>query len=191
MRVVPALGAIAIVLAPWAIARAELGWTEAQYNQAYGQGQRGFAKANERAYTIGQSHLVVEFPVDGTTSIGELWALGTSREGVPQSVLAEGAAAEKGTPVEQVYFKAKGSLVAEIREATVDGVVVRADVRNNLLTRVARCGKPPTCSLWRRIFGPACETTVPCPVLERALASDKTLDEFHVRMERAAERGSH
>ena len=53
-------------------ARADVGWSEEQYTQTYGPGERGFAKVNERGYVRGGNHLVVEFSADNTHSVGEL-----------------------------------------------------------------------------------------------------------------------
>jgi hypothetical protein len=172
-------------------ARADVGWSEEQYTQAYGPGERGFAKVNERGYARGGNHLVVEFSADNMHSLGELWALGTVRDDLPPNVTKAGEAAEKGPLVDTVTFKAKSALSAEIHEATVNGEVVRVDIRNGLVTRIAFCGPPPTCSLWRRIFGPSCETKVTCGVLERALSVDRTMDDLHVRAERAMEQIQH
>lgn len=187
------LVAVAIALGTLSLGRvagADLGWSEQQYEKAYGAGQRGYGRANERAYRVGDNHLVVEFAPDGSASVGELWVLAVIRDSVPASVLEAGAKAEAAPTVETVIFKTRSAIPAEIREAVIDGVVVRVDVRNHLLSRVAFCGPQPSCSLWRRIFGPACETTIPCPVLDRALQTDRTMDQFHQRMERAAEHGS-
>lgn len=177
--------ALFLVAGAAAAVRADVGWSEEQYTQQYGPGQRGFAKVNERGYTLGENHLVVEFNPDNTHSLGELWALGTVRDDLPAKVTKASAAAEKGSLVETVVFQARSSLPAEIREAVVDGEVVRVDIRNGLVSRVAFCGPPPTCGLWRRIFGPPCETKASCGVLERAMSVDRTLDDFHVRAERA------
>jgi len=185
--------AVAIALGTLSLGRvagADLGWSERQYEEAYGAGQRGYGRANERAYRIGDNHLVVEFAPDGSASLGELWVLAVMRDSVPAAVLAAGAKAEAGPTVETVVFKTRSAIPAEIRETVIDGVVVRADIRNHLLSRVAFCGPEPTCSLWRRIFGPPCEKTIPCPVLDRALQTDRTMDQFHERMERAAGQGS-
>jgi hypothetical protein len=142
---------------------------------------------NERAYRLGDHHLVVEFPPEGSQSIGELWILSLSRETLPPAVVRAAEAAEKGPEVERVTFKAKSSLPAEVREAEVNGVVVRVDVRNGLVQRVAFCGRTPACGLWQRLFGPPCESKVACPVLERALAIDRTMDHFHQRAEQAVQ----
>lgn len=179
----------AVLLAGGAhLARADVGWSEEQYTQAYGQGQRGFAKVNERAYRIGENILVVEFSPDNLHSLGELWVLGVVRDSIPDSVKKAGDAAQKGPEVERVTFTAKSSIPAEIHEAVVDDVVVRVDIRNQLVTRIALCGKKEPCGLWRRIFGPACQTQVPCPTLERALSVDRTMDDMHLRAEQAVER---
>lgn len=193
MRFLPLATAFTLVLGALALHReaaADLGWTEQQYADAYGQAQRSWAKANERSYRLGDSYLVVEFTPDNSASVGELWVLGTARDAVPPKVLEAGKKAEAGKTVAAVMFKSKSALPAEIREAEIDDVVVRVDVRNQLTSRIALCGRKPSCGLWRRIFGPACETSTSCPVLDRALQTDKTMDELHERMERAAEQGA-
>lgn len=190
MRFLPLAILLVLAVALPRDAAADVGWTEQQYAQAYGEAQRSWAKANERSYRVGQNHLVVEFAPDNSASVGELWVLGAMRDQLPPKVLEDGKKAEAGTTVETVVFKSRSGLPAEIREAVVDGTVVRVDVRNNLVTRIALCGPKPTCSLWRRIFGPACETTTTCGVLERALQTDRTMDVLHQRMEQATERGS-
>jgi hypothetical protein len=168
-------------------ARADIGWSEPQYAEKYGSGKRGFGQVNERSFRVGDSHLVVEFDANDV-STGELWVLGTVRDGVPAGVLAAAETAEQGEEVTRVTFKAKSALPSEIREAFVEDVLVRVDVRNQLIYRIALCGRKPSCGLWRRIFGPPCETAVACGVLDRAMASDRTMDEFHVRAEEAVER---
>jgi hypothetical protein len=168
-------------------AHADIGWSEARYAEEYGPGNRGYGKVNARSYPIGDSVLVVEFDDEGV-STGELWVLGTVRSAIPAGVLAAAETAEQGERFAQVNFKAKSALPCEIREAYVDDVLVRVDVRNQLTYRIAFCGRKPSCGLWRRIFGPPCETAVSCGILDRALAADRTMDEFHVRAERAVER---
>ena len=185
------LGTAVLCAAGAHTARADVGWSEEQYTQAYGQGQRGFAKVNERAYHIGQNVLVVEFSPDNLHSLGELWVLGVVRDNIPDSIKKAGDAAQKGPEVERVKFAAKSAIPAEIHEAVVDDVVVRVDIRNQLVTRIALCGKKEECGLWRRIFGPACQTQVSCPVLERALSVDRTMDDMHQRAEQAVERMTH
>jgi hypothetical protein len=168
-------------------ASADVGWSEEQYTQTYGRGQRGFAKANERAYNVGSTVLVVEFSPDNSHSTGELWALGVVRDNLPEKVRRAGEAAEQGTQVQEVVFGAKSALPAVIREATVDDQVVRVDLRNNMVTRIAFCGPKPTCGWWQRIFGPACQTQATCAILERALSVDRTMDDLHKRAEKAVE----
>lgn len=185
---IAALLAGSLLVAGVGNARADLGWSEEQYTQAYGQGQRGFAKVNDRAYRIGENVLVVEFSPDNTRSLGELWVLGVVRDNIPDSVKKAADEAQKGPEVQKVVFTAKSGIPAEIHEAVIDDVVVRVDIRNHLVTRIAFCGKKESCSLWRRIFGPACETQVSCPVLERALDVDRTMDDMHKRAEQAVER---
>ena len=183
---------VIVFLTSWArVARADLGWSEEQYTQKYGQGQRGFAKVNERAYRIGENVLVVEFSPDNLHSVGELWVLGVVRDQIPDSIKKAGDAAQKGPQVEKVSFSAKSSIPADIHEAVVDDIVVRVDIRNQMVTRIALCGKKEECGLWRKIFGPACPTQVSCPVLERALSVDHTMDDMHKRAEEAVERMAH
>jgi hypothetical protein len=122
--------------------------------------------------------------------VGALWVLGVVRDNVPDKVKKAADLASKGPEIERVEFKAKSSIPAEIHEAVVDGVVVRVDIRNQLISRIAFCGKKPECSWWDRLFGPPCETTLPCPVLQRALGVDHTMDDMHQRAE-AVQRMGH
>ena len=179
----------ATILFAWGQARADIGWSEQEYTKAYGQGQRGFGKANEKGYPLdGGNHLVVEFSPDNSHSIGELWVLGPVRDNIPDRVKSAAAAAEKAPEVEHVTFSSHSSLPAEIHEIVIDDNVIRVDMRNQVVFRVAFCGPKPSCSWWRRLFGPKCDMRVSCPVLERALAVDHTMDDLHKRAEEAAER---
>jgi hypothetical protein len=72
----------------------------------------------------------------------------------------------------------------------VDGTVVRVDVRNQALMRIAFCSKVPECSWWQRLFGSCAPTHNGCPVLDRALRVDRTMDEMHRRAEDAVERSA-
>jgi len=178
---------LSLVLLVGHSARADIGWSEEQYNQVYGKGQKGFGKGNDRSYKIGENYLVVEFTPDNSSSLGELWVLGVVRDNIPDNVTKAGDAAAKGQDVERVTFTARSSIPAEIRETVIDDIVVRVDVRNQMISRIAFCGKKPECGLWRRIFGPPCESKASCPVLERALGVDRTMDEMHRRAEAAVE----
>jgi hypothetical protein len=186
-----ALVAVALVLASSVAlpARADLGWTRDQYEEKFGPGKQGFATVNEVSYQVGDSALGVEFD-DANRSVAEIWGLGTIRNGVPADVLAAGEAGAEGREIERIKFGARASLPAEIREAVVGDAVVRVDVRNQLVVRIAFCGKKPSCGLWQRWFGPPCETSVPCPILDRTLSADRTLDDLHMRAERAVRRAA-
>ena len=172
---------------PTSAAYADLGWTLEQYTQAYGHGERGYGKAPEVGFQIGDSRLVVELA--GDRSVAELWLLGGARTKVPKKILEAGEEAFRGPLIQQEGFKARSSIAADIHEAVIDGVIVRTDVRNNLLSRVALCGRAPTCSWWRRLLG-RCESNLPktCGVLDRMLQVDHKMDDFQDKAEKAANR---
>lgn len=172
-------------------ALAELGWAPDQYAKAFGEGRRSYGKVNERGYLVGQAHLVVEFSPDDQTSLAELWVVGAARESVPPKVLDAASVALEGEDVARVTFTAASSIPAEIRQAVVDGTLVRVDVRNQLLGRIALCGTAPACSWWRRWLGWCEPPPVACPILDRALSVDRTMDEMHRRAEEAVRRSHH
>lgn len=184
--------ALALILATAVVpgrGLAEIGWSPEQYEKAFGEGRRSYGKANERGYLVGQAHVVVEFSADNQASVAELWIIGVSNDAVPPKVLEAGKIASEGDEVARVTFTAESSIPANIRQAVVDDTLVRVDIRNQLLGRIALCGKAPPCSWWRRLMG-ACEPPAAdaCPILDRALSVDRTMDEMHRRAEEAVRR---
>lgn len=166
-------------------ASAELGWTLSDYEARFGPAQKGYGRYAEVGFQVGQNRLVVEFA--GERSVAELWQLGVVRDAVPESVRKAAELAAAGEKVGEVRFLARGSLPAELYETVVDGIVVRVDVRNQLVHRVAFCGRRPTCSLFDRLRK-KCVLTAACPILDRALRIDTKLDRIQVAAERALER---
>ena len=185
MRVrLSAVALAAVVCVAASVAHADLGWTLKRYEDTYGPGQKSFGKVPEVGFNVAGSHLVVE--LSGDRSVAEAWVLGPVRDKVPKSVLEAGEAAVRGPVIQRVAFKARDAISAEIHEATFDGLVVRADVRNHLLKRVIFCGRVPTCGWLQRLFG-RCPAPGPrqCEILNRMLVVDRHIDEFQVRAEAA------
>ncbi len=169
-------------------ARSEIGWTPEEYERVYGPGQKSMGQAPEVGYQVGHSRLVVEFR-DGR-SVAELWALGTQRDQVPETVIRAGHIAAQGKLVKRVLFRARDAIPAEIRQAVVGDVVVWADIRNRYLNRVAFCAKKRRCGWWAWLWRRCDEAALlpACGVLDRALEVDKKIDELHVKAEAALNR---
>lgn len=174
---------LAALAMPATAARAEIGWTLEQYTQTYGPGERSYGTVPEVGFRVGDCRLVAEF--SGDRSVAEVWLLGVEREKIPRAVLDTGAAAAAGPLVEHVDFAAQGAVDADIHQAVVGGVLVRAEVRNHLLHRVALCARAPACGWWAWLVGRCPEPRAGCPILARITKLDRRLDEFHVLAERA------
>jgi hypothetical protein len=156
---------------------AEVGWSVAEYESRFGKGQRGYGKAPEIGFQVGSCRLVIE--VDGDRSVAEIWHLGNVREGVPAEVLEAAASVAKEKIVDVVQFRARGALEAEIHEGVVNGTLVRVDVRNQMVNRVAFCGPPPSCGWIAWFLGRCVDEKAACPVLDRALRIDRKVDRIH------------
>jgi hypothetical protein len=144
-------------------ARAELGWSEAQYVKRFGAALRSPLSANEAQFVVKDRGQVVAIFSHGR-SVEEAWLIQQQPSFVPADLLRQARQMIRGTPARRVDFHLPRAPAAQIFESRVGGIEMQVDYRNGAIMRIDRCRGPQ-----------------PCVLLDRFLAIDRNTDALMAR----------
>ena len=167
------LWVVAALLLSGVPARAELGWSEADYAKHFGPALHSPTTADEAQFVVkGRGQVVVMFSQGHSTE--EAWLIAGPPTFVPPDVLREARRMVRGTPVRRVDFRLPRAPAAQIFETRTKSGGLQVDYRNGAIVRIARCRGPQ-----------------PCVLLDRFLAIDRNTDALMARTEAAMRREAH
>lgn len=169
-RATPVWLVAALVVGVGNPARAELGWSEAQYVKRFGLALHSPLSANEAQFVVKDHGQIVAIFSHGR-SVEEAWLIQRQPSFVPPDVLRQARRMIRGTPARRVDFRLPRAPAAQIFESRVKGIEIQVDYRNGAIMRIDRCRGPQ-----------------PCVLLDRFLTIDRNTDALIARTEAALRR---